>query len=189
MRIFALVSSLCLLIGSSTAQEKTLINFGDETINASEFKRVYLKNNSGDIIEKSSVDEYLDLYINFKLKVKEAEARGYDTSKQFVEELAGYRKQLAQPYLSAEGMIEQLKKEAYDRLKEEIRASHILISSKPEDAPEDTLKAYKKAKEVKKRLERGEAFESIALQYSEDPSVKQNKGDLGYFTAFYMSLN
>lgn len=185
-RVLSILTLLFLASSQLLAQEDVLIKFDDEKVTAAEFKRVYLKNNSGEMVEKSTVDEYLDLYINFKLKVKEAEARGYDTINQFQEELAGYRKQLAQPYLSAEGMIETLKKEAYERLEEEIRASHILISSSLTDAPEDTLAAYKKAKEAKRKLERGENFESIALQYSEDPSVQSNKGDLGYFTAFYM---
>lgn len=187
MKLFVSLFSFLIILNSSLfAQEKVLIDFGDEKVTASEFKRVYQKNNSGDMVEKSSVDEYLELYVNFKLKVKEAVDMGYDTSAQFKEELAGYRTQLAQPYLSADGMMESLKKEAYNRLKEEVRASHILIASKPTDSPEDTLAAYNKAKKAKKRLERGEDFESIAMQFSDDPSVKQNKGDLGYFTAFYM---
>jgi len=184
-RILLFLSILFAFVTQSKAQ-KSLIDFGDEQVSPAEFKRVYQKNNSGEMVEKSSVDEYLELYINFKLKVKEAEARGLDTNAAFVDELAGYRKQLAQPYLSAEGMIEELKQEAYDRLKEEVRVSHILISSKPTDAPEDTLAAYKEAITVKKRLDRGEPFATMAMQYSDDPSVKQNKGELGYFTAFYM---
>ncbi len=180
------ISFLLIASNSAFAQESVLLELGDDKITSSEFKRVYLKNNSGDIIEKSTVDEYLDLYVNFKLKVKEAEARGYDTAQQFINELAGYRKQLAQPYLSADAMIEKLKKEAYERLKEEIWASHILIASKPTDSPEDTLAAFNKAKKAKKKLDRGESFESVALQFSDDPSVKANKGDLGYFTAFHM---
>ncbi|MEQ8909280.1 MAG: peptidylprolyl isomerase [Vicingaceae bacterium] len=169
------------------AQEKQVfIDFGDEEITKADFKRVYLKNNSGDMVTKSSVEEYLDLYLNFKLKVKEAEARGLDTVSSFVNELKGYRKQLAQPYLSADGVMEDLKKEAYQRLQEEVRASHILIAAQNEDSPEDTLKAYKKALKVKEMLEKGENFEKVAKQYSDDPSAEKNGGDLGYFTAFYM---
>lgn len=171
----------------STAQEnKTFIDFGDEKVSKAEFKRVYLKNNSGEMVSKSTVDEYLDLYINFKLKVKEAEEKGLDTVKSFQEELAGYRKQLAQPYLSAEGVMEELKKEAYDRLSQEVRARHILINVDADASAEDTLKAYKKAEKVLKMLKGGADFEKVAREYSEDPSVKNNGGDLGYFTAFQM---
>lgn len=169
------------------AQEsKTFIDFGDEKVSKAEFKRVYLKNNSGEMVSKSTIDEYLDLYINFKLKVKEAEAKGLDTVKSFQDELAGYRKQLAQPYLSAEGVMEELKKEAYDRLNQEVRARHILINVDAEASAEDTLKAYKKVEKVLKMLKDGADFEKIAREYSDDPSVKNNGGDLGYFTAFQM---
>lgn len=171
----------------ATAQEsKTFIDFGDEKVSKAEFKRVYLKNNSGEMVSKSTVDEYLDLYVNFKLKVKEAEALGFDTVSSFKKELAGYRKQLAQPYLSADGVMEGLQKEAYDRLQEEVRAAHILISVDSEASPEDTLKAYKKAEKVLKILKGGADFEATAKEYSEDPSVKNNGGELGYFTAFQM---
>lgn len=166
--------------------EESLITFDNESISMQDFIKVYLKNNSGEMIQKSTVDEYLDLYINFKLKVKEAVNAGYDTSEIFITELDGYRQQLAQPYLSADGLIEELKKEAYARLEQELRASHILISSKATDSPEDTLKAYQKALEVKKKLKKGEDFERLALLYSDDPSVNKNKGDLGYFSAFFM---
>lgn len=171
-----------------TAQKggDVFIDFGNETVSKEEFKRVYLKNNSGEMISKSTVDEYLELYINFKLKVREAEERGLDTVQSFVKELAGYRKQLAQPYLSADGIIEILKKEAYDRLLYDVKARHILVQVTDDSSPEDTLKAFEKIMKVKKMVESGQDFSEVAMEYSEDPSVKTNKGSLGYFTAFYM---
>lgn len=171
-----------------SAQEKdeVLLKFDDENIKRSEFKRVYLKNNNGEIVSKSTIDEYLELYINFKLKVKEAESRGMDTITSFVQELSGYRKQLAQPYLTEAGIYEDLKKEAYGRLQEDIKASHILIAVEEEASPDDTLAAYKKIAKIKKQIEKGEDFSDMARRYSDDPSAKTNKGNLGYFTAFYM---
>src|SRR6056300_768404 len=115
------------MVQAQSKDDAIFIDFGDEKVTKAEFKRVYQKNNSGEMIQKSTVDEYLDLYINFKLKVKEAVNAGYDTSEIFITELDGYRQQLAQPYLSADGLIEELKKEAYARLEQELRASHILI--------------------------------------------------------------
>ena len=181
-----------LLVLSTTAitaqknESATFIDFGDEKITKAEFKRVYNKNNNGEMVSKSTVDEYLELYINFKLKVLEAESRGLDTNAEFMKELAGYRAQLAQPYMSADNVLEDLKKEAYNRLQEDIRASHILIAVKENASPEDTLAAYKKAEEVKKKLKNGGDFSALAMEYSDDPSAKTNGGDLGYFTAFYM---
>ena len=179
------------LFSSAIAQAQSkgdavFIDFGDEKVTRSEFKRVYQKNNSGEIITKSTVDEYLELYINFKLKVKAAESKGMDEDKAFIKELGGYRKQLAQPYLTADGLIEELKKEAYDRLQYDVKASHILIKLDQDASPEDTVAAYKRAIRVKKNVEAGQDFTLMAKQYSDDPSAKTNGGNLGYFTSFYM---
>ena len=182
-----LISFLFVAVLSKAQDDsKVFIEFDKEKVTKSEFKRVYTKNNSGDMVAKSTVDEYLDLYINFKLKVKEAEARGLDTVSSFISELKGYRKQLAQPYLSADNMMEELKKEAYARLQQEVKASHILISVAEDASPEDTMKAYQIATKVKKLIENGKDFNKIAAEYSNDPSARTNGGDLGYFTAFYM---
>ena len=174
------------LYAQKNNSDALFIDFGDEKITKGEFKSVYLKNNNSEIVSKSSVEEYLDLYINFKLKVKEAKAKGLDTLNSFKSELAGYRKQLAQPYLSEQGILEDLKKEAYNRLKEDVRVSHILISVSQEASPEDTLKAYQSAERIKKMLQSGKDFEELAKKYSNDPCAQQNGGDLGYFTGFYM---
>lgn len=174
------------MVQAQSKDDAIFIDFGDEKITKAEFKRVYQKNNSGEIISKSTVGEYLDLYINFKLKVKEAVSREMDKDPAFIRELSGYRKQLAQPYLTADGIIEELKKEAYDRLQYDVKASHILIKLDQDASPEDTAAAYKRAVRVKKNLENGQDFELMAKQYSDDPSAKTNAGNLGYFTAFYM---
>ena len=185
--LLLVVFSFTLFAVQAQSKDVTVfIDFGDEQVTKAEFKRVYQKNNSGEIISKSTVDEYLDLYINFKLKVKEAVSLGMDKDKAFIKELSGYRKQLAQPYLTADGIMEELKQEAYQRLKEDIKASHILIKLDQDASPEDTAAAYKRAVRVKKNLENGQDFELMAKQYSDDPSAKTNGGDLGYFTSFYM---
>ena len=173
-------------VQAQSKDDAIFIDFGDEKVTKAEFKRVYQKNNSGEIISKSTVDEYLDLYINFKLKVKEAVSLEMDKDPAFIRELSGYRKQLAQPYLTADGIIEELKKEAYDRLQYDVKASHILIKLDQDASPEDTAAAYKRAVRVKKNLENGQDFELMAKQYSDDPTAKTNAGNLGYFTAFYM---
>ena len=186
---YLIVVAFLFSVATVQAQSKdsdVFIDFGDEKITKAEFKRVYQKNNSGEIISKSTVDEYLDLYINFKLKVKEAVSLGMDKDPAFIKELSGYRKQLAQPYLTADGIIEELKKEAYDRLMYDVKASHILIKLDQDASPEDTAAAYKRAIRVKKNLENGQDFELMAKQYSDDPSAKTNGGNLGYFTSFYM---
>ena len=132
---------------------------------------------------KDSLKEYLDLYIKFKLKVVEAEQLGLDTMPSFLRELEGYRRQLVKPYLTDNKVSEFLLAEAYERLKYEVSASHILIQIKDN---KDTIKAYKQAGDLTQQLESGANFISLANKFSNDPSVKENNGDLGYFSALYM---
>ncbi|WMN05935.1 peptidylprolyl isomerase [Marivirga arenosa] len=136
--------------------------------------------------DNESEEEYLDLYINFKLKVKEAKAKGLDTTQAYQTELNGYLEEIKKPYLTAEKVNEKLIKEAYERLQQEINASHILIMVDENASPEDTLKAFNKIKEARNKAVSGENFEALARQYSEDPSVQRNNGQLGWFTAFQM---
>ena len=167
--------------------EQVLLTINDEEISKEEFVRIYEKNktnlSTGDV---TSVDDYLDLFINFKLKVLEAEKKGYDTLPSFVQEFEGYRKQLARPYLLDQQANEQVIKEAYERMQTEVRASHILVKLSQDAIPEDTTEAYEKAMEIRRRILQGEPFESVAKGSSDDPSVKNNGGDLGYFTVFQM---
>jgi peptidyl-prolyl cis-trans isomerase SurA len=182
-------------VSNNTASSKTpavtqpvLAKFGNNNIYTPEFEYVYKKNNANaqDAYTRQSLKEYLDLYTNFRLKVKEAEELGLDTSSSFKKELEGYRKQLAQPYLTEKGVTEQLCREAYDRMKEEINASHILIEVGPDADPKDTLIAYNKIIEIRQKALAGADFGKLAAEFSQDPSAKTNKGNLGYFTALQM---
>ncbi len=189
---------------ASFAQEnnsKTLLSIDDKNFSLEEFMYVYNKNNGGNTkIDDKSLEEYLDLYINFRLKVKEAEDRGMDTGDIFIRELQGYRTQLAKPYLTDKNIGDEILKEAYDRLMWDIRASHILITV-PKDVSENdevAKAAYNKLIDIRKRAVAGEDFGALAKEFSNDPSardmpanrnrgaLKGNGGDLGYFTAFYM---
>lgn len=178
----------CILMGTTYAQsDNTLITIGDNKISKQEFEAVYKKNNTKQTAAtEQSLREYLDLYINFRLKVKEAEAMGLDSAVSFKKELAGYRRQLAQPYLTDKDVSDKLIKEAYDRAQKEIRASHILINCDPNASPKDTMAAYKKTMSLRKKILSGENFDKLAAEFSQDPSAKQNSGDLGYFTVFTM---
>jgi peptidyl-prolyl cis-trans isomerase SurA len=164
-----------------------VFTYGQDTVYKKEFERLLSKNrNEKEIPTESDVREYLDLYQNFKMKVKEAHLLQLDTLNSFKTELAGYRKQLANPYLTDKKVSEALIKEAYDRMKEEVNASHILINCAENAMPKDTLEAYNKLMEIRKRILKGESFDSLALQFSQDPSAQKNMGLLGWFTAFHM---
>jgi peptidyl-prolyl cis-trans isomerase SurA len=167
-------------------EPRVLLSVGDEQISLEEYERIYRKNNNAASLNKQSPQEYLDLFINFKLKVKEAEALGMDTTARFRNELEGYRKQLARPYLVDEEAKEAMMREAYEWAKFDIRASHILIRLPESPSPEDTLAAYDKIMEIRNRVMGGEAFDVVARATSEDTRVHQNGGDLNYFTVFSM---
>lgn len=178
--------------GETAKNDAALLVFpGKDTVQKSEFEYVYQKNNGGWEAVKSHTQaqyqEYLDLYINFKRKVLEAERMGLHETDAFKSEFEGYRKQLAQPYLVEKDVQEQLVDEAYARSKEMVAATHILLMTTPDSSPADTLKAYTRAVELRDSVVKyGKDFGEIARKYSQDPSAKQNDGVLGYFGVFDM---
>jgi peptidyl-prolyl cis-trans isomerase SurA len=176
--------SALMLFSGLKAQDKesVLLTIGDKPVYASEFVRILNKNKANLANQKTDLKESLDLFINFKLKVREAEAQGLDTAKQFIKELATQRAQLAKPYLLDKQITEDLVKEAYERSKFEVRASHILVGVKLDAPPGDTLLAYKKAMTVRERLVNGEKFEDVAKEVSDDISASTNGGDIGFYT-------
>ena len=175
-------------VADNKPQEASIETLGNVSVPVSQFKYVYNKNNGNDpdAYSEKSLKEYLDLYTNFKLKVIEAQSMGLDTAQSFIKELEGYKKQLAQPYLTEKSVTEGLIKEAYQRMGEEINAAHILISVAPDADPADSLNAYQKITALRAKAVAGENFEALAVEYSQDPSAKTNKGNLGFFTALQM---
>lgn len=165
----------------------TLLRVADEDVSVDDFLSIYNKNRQADDkMDPAALEEYMELFVNFKLKVKEAESLKMDTVPSFINELEGYRKQLATPYLVDSEVGNQLVYEAYARLKEEVRASHILISVGEDASPADTLKAYNKILAIRKEIVAGADFSQMAKSKSQDPSAVQNAGDLGFFSALYM---
>jgi peptidyl-prolyl cis-trans isomerase SurA len=185
---FLLISILILSSSNYFSQDEVVMELNDTKVTKSEFLQIYLKNNDNPKFDKASIDEYMELFKKFKLKVAEAEALGYDTVPKLKRELEGYRKQLALPYLIDSTENRAMVTQSYERLKTEVRASHILLRLKPTASVKDTLKAYTRLIELRKRIINGEDFELVAQSKnsSEDPSVATNGGDLGFFTAFQM---
>ncbi len=174
-------------LANSQEKDLVLLTINNSPVYTSEFKRVYLKNI--DLVKDESqkdVDEYLELFINYKLKLEEAKEQGLDKKETYVKELKGYRSQLASSYLTDTKASDAMVKEAYNRLQERVHASHILIQLKPKSSAQDTLAAYQKINEARSKILDGEDFGKVARAYSEDPSAKDNGGDLGWFSAFRM---
>lgn len=206
MRIYLTIISAWLLflsnLGSATGQcmpDDVLVRINGYSISCSDFKIAFLKNNSRNhLAGAESVENYLELYINFRLKVLEALSLGLDTSASFRSEFAGYRQQLANSFLTDRQVTDRLLKEAYERLQYDIRASHILISVGRFASPSDTLAAWNRIMQARERILNGEPFEVVAREVSDDPSARDrqasattppisgNGGDLGFFTALDM---
>ncbi|MHB1277104.1 MAG: peptidylprolyl isomerase [Bacteroidia bacterium] len=172
---------------SVQAQENPpLFTYGTDTVYSEEFVRVFLKNNKKEEQTDSSLKAYLNLYINFKLKVKEAVQLGMDQDPAFQQELAGYREQLSRTYMTDTSLTTKLMAEAYERMKTEVNASHILILVSPNALPKDTMRAYIRINELRNKAMAGMNFDTLAYYNSEDNSAKTNFGNLGYFSAFDM---
>ena len=175
---------------SVNAQNKTkeiLFTIDNKPYYTDEFERVYKKNL--DLVKDESqkdLNQYLELFIGYKLKVTKANKLGLQDNPKYQNELKGYRSQLSKNYTSDSKVTSALVKEGYDRMQKEIKASHILLLVDENASPEDTLKAYNKCIEVRQKALNGEDFGKLAKEFSQDPSAKDNAGDLGYFTSFRM---
>lgn len=176
---------LSLVVSSSLFAQQPLFSIGNENVSADDFLNVYKKNNVNKEADYSetSLRDYLNLYINFRLKVKEARDMKLDTAASVNNELSTYRNTLAKSYLVDKEITDKLVQEAYERMKKEIRVSHILVKCDQNALPADTLKAWKKINAFYNMLKKGKDFATLARDSSDDPSSKENKGDLGYITS------
>ena len=163
-------------------KQQTLLTIDNEAVSSEEFLKLYNKNL--DLVKDESqkqLDNYLELFVNYKLKLKEAVSLGLDKDANYLREFENYKKQLTKNYLSDNKVTDALVKEAYDRMQYDVKASHILILDNPEE--EDTLVAYNKLIDYRKILQ-DEGFESAKKQYHNGKTVLVE--DLGYFSTFKM---
>ena len=196
--------SIILLAGAMMGfaqEDKVLMTINGEQIMASEFLYIYEKNNQESSIEKKSMREYLDLFVNFKLKVTEAKAQGVDTTEAFKKELAGYRAQATPKYMQDNVAIDSLVRLSYNRMANIRRAAHIAIqcpAGSDSLVEAEALAKINLARErvttgVEKKVKKGrkwvtvrepEEFAAVACEMTEDQQGKENGGELGWIQVF-----
>jgi peptidyl-prolyl cis-trans isomerase SurA len=186
-RFWMLLLTATMLPGLSFGQDDpVLFTVDGKPVHQSEFVYIYSKTNGKNTdFSENSLDEYLDLYVKFKLKVAKAREMQLDTIPELMNELNGYRRQLADSYLIDKEVTEKLIREAYERSKEDVDISHILVSVKPDATPEEEAAAKGKLERAMKRIQEGEDFEIVARSVSDDQSAKNNGGRIGYVTVLF----
>lgn len=196
--LIVLALSCFALNAQNSFDKKVLATIGKQKVTVGSFLNIYAKNDFGGS-DTVSIKHAVNLFINFRLKVIAAENRRMDTITSFKQELAGYRNELIKPYFEDKKVEEKLLKQAYQRSRYDVRVSHILIKLSPYASPADTLKAWNKIEKIRQKILHGMTFRQAALEYSDDPSARNQKaipglrpakkgngGDLGYFTVFNM---
>ncbi|MDR1730440.1 MAG: peptidylprolyl isomerase [Prevotellaceae bacterium] len=175
----SLLGVLFFTVGLSAQNDPAIMTINGKPILKSEFEYIYNKNNANNSLDKKNIEEYVDLFINFKLKVEEAKAKGIHERKSYIEEFETYKNQLAAPYMTDKETEEAILREAYARMKEDVDAGHILVKTNRAD----TAEAYERINQLYERLKNGENFETLAAGNSQCPSSEKG-GRLGYITAF-----
>ena len=190
--ILALILSLSTSPFLALAQEKkeVLVVVGTISVDKEEFLQLMSKERQGESpaisLTRKEFEENFESFLTYKLKVIEAESIKLDQLEEFNLEFSSVKESLIAPYLIKNSIEEGEVKKVYARLQEIVRAKHILFQFPPNPKKEDSLAVLQMALKVKAELENGADFGALALNYSDDPSAKMNKGDLGYFTGLQM---
>jgi len=180
-----LPSLLITLLIATSLSSQTLFTYADKSVSANEYKKAFNKVYPAPVVDKAKkMRDYLDLYINSKLKIHEATTRGYDTMPGFIEEYTALRNQVIENYMNDTESMNALVNEAFARSLKDIRVQHIFIPYNTSINPSDSPVVKLKIQEAYMELQSGKSFDNVALKYSADPSVAQNKGNLGYITVF-----
>lgn len=179
------ISTACFLLcfNAVNAQtEPTAIKIGNRVITSSELSQLYRKLVQSDSVKKDKSQDFFNNYLNYKLLVFAAQGIGKDTTKAFKEEINSYRKELASPYLVDKILLEKMIQETYERMREEVRVAHIFIAVPSNASPADTMVAFDEIRTLRLRILKGEPFEQIAKNYSQDVKTADQGGDIGFIS-------
>jgi len=182
MKKVFLISLLTLCFCSFYGQ--TLVTYGKQTISREEFLTAFRKNNAHTKATEKAYRDYLNLYIRYKLKVQAAKDLKLDTLPGQITELKNFKSQIVDQYINDEESLNQMAKEAFVRSQRDLRISYIFVAAPKNASPADTAKAWQKIQNAYKTLNNKKDCAETALQFSEDPNVKENRGDLGFITVF-----
>lgn len=185
------------LMGQGITDESVMLVVGKDTTTRGKFIKTYLQNSiSGrdSKLDRKDLENYLQMYINFRLKVEAAKDASYDTVTYLRDELEHYKNELADPYLVDQETLENLYKEIYDNMHYDVNVRHILLPLPMYSSPEDTLSVYNRAVSIRDQILKGADFADMVIRYSADyrkrPGVEMEKtgreGELGYFSSMSM---
>src|ERR1700722_2693013 len=176
---------LLILLFSAGLFAQTIFTVNGEPVSKEEFLKAYTKNNNGVAAGDKAYRDYLDLYIRYKLKVRDAYAAQLDTLPAQRTELQNFRTQVADAFMKDQASLDRLVKEAAVRGQKDIRLAHIYFALPKNATPIDTMRAYEKAMAAYNDLKKkGVTFGDAAVAFSDDPSVKTNRGEVGFITVF-----
>jgi peptidyl-prolyl cis-trans isomerase SurA len=179
--VYIVTACFLLSIHAVNAQlDPYAIRIGNMTVSSNELSQTYRKLIQSDSVKKDKSKEFLDNFINYKLTVYAAQRMGKDTTKAFREEISSYRKELATPYLVDKVILEKMIQETFERMREEVRVAHIFIPVPNNASPADTLVAFDEIRTLRLRILKGETFEQIAKNYSQDTKSAEKGGDMGF---------
>ncbi|WP_018615126.1 foldase protein PrsA [Segetibacter koreensis] len=179
MKKIALALISIIIVNYSIAQN--VFTYGNKAVTKDEFVKAFNKNPNISGNRKKALQDYLDLYIRFKLKVQAAYDAGLDKDATQQNELQNFRNQLADNIINEQANLKALAKEALERSQKEIHLAQVFIEV-PGNA--DTAEAYNNIHTAYKQLKEGKDFGTVSQQFSTDESTKQTKGDLGFISVF-----
>ncbi|MBS1947307.1 MAG: peptidylprolyl isomerase [Bacteroidetes bacterium] len=168
----------------TNGKPQAVFSYGANTVSKEDFLKAYTKNNNEGKPTEKSYRDYLELYIRYKLKVKAAYDMHLDSLSAQLTELKNFRNQVANGYMNDEESLNKLINEAYERSLKDVHVAFIFVAAPQNATPADTLGAYKKINSIYNELKKEKDFGEEAALHSEDPSAKNNHGDLGWINVF-----
>lgn len=177
--ILAVSATVGGIVAASKNDVAMTINGKD--IKLSEFEYLYNKNKQQQL-EEQTFDQYVDMFVLYKLKVADAEAAGIDTTASFLNEFRGYRDELANPYLRVQAVEDSLATESYSHMLEDVDVSHIMLTS-DDPVTHSRSRQWYLADSLYNCVVAGEDIDMLARKYSVDPTRMQKGAHLGYITA------